>query len=300
MEITKEIVFDEKKAFELEMHSVLNVLSVLSGIIQVIQTESEDESFMSNTLDDIFECAAIITSGEKDRFRPAKFESFSTNIAREISIFAKSDNKFAKSAEFSEFQKTFKDVTEVLSIRVDEIKHRMANPDKWETFTIKEFKADFKKFFHAMEQNSHGRFRIIYNVAEQEEKDYLVNFEIASDYDNKIMMPFLFKDVVRDLIANARKYTAPGGSIIIGIAIHNNMLRFVVDDTGFGIPSDEIENVVDFGFRGSNIKQKIRTMGGGFGLTKAYYITKKLNGRMWIDSKIDVGTKVSIEIPLPI
>lgn len=40
-------------------------------------------------------------------------------------------------------------------------------------------------------------------------------------------------------------------------------------------------------------------MGGGFGLTKAFHTTQKFGGRFWIESKIDLGTKISLEIPIP-
>ncbi len=112
-------------------------------------------------------------------------------------------------------------------------------------------------------------------------------------------MPILLKDVIRDLIANARKYTPPGGTITIGISQKKERIRFVVEDNGFGIPEDEISEIVKFGYRGSNIKEMVRTMGGGFGLTKAWYVTDKFNGRMWIESKIDRGTKVIIDLPIP-
>jgi signal transduction histidine kinase len=45
-------------------------------------------------------------------------------------------------------------------------------------------------------------------------------------------MPAVFQDVVRDLIANARKYTPPGGKIIAGLYQDDEELRFVVADTG--------------------------------------------------------------------
>ncbi|MFP4637996.1 MAG: hypothetical protein ACLFM6_06090, partial [Spirochaetaceae bacterium] len=39
------------------------------------------------------------------------------------------------------------------------------------------------------------------------------------------------------------------------------------------------------------------TRGGGFGLTKAFYVTRSLGGRMAIESEPDVGTRIEIEIP---
>ena len=89
----------------------------------------------------------------------------------------------------------------------------------------------------------------------------------------------------------------PAANTRYSFLIENEIfLRFVVEDTGIGIPKDELESVVDLGFRASNLNGK-KTYGGGFGLTKAYYVTKKYNGRFWIDSEVGKGTKIVIEIP---
>lgn len=40
-------------------------------------------------------------------------------------------------------------------------------------------------------------------------------------------------------------------------------------------------------------------MDSGFGLTKAFLVTKPFGGRCWIRSELDVGTRIRIEIPRP-
>ena len=39
-------------------------------------------------------------------------------------------------------------------------------------------------------------------------------------------------------------------------------------------------------------------MGGGFGLTKAFLVTKQLGGRFWIASDVGVGTRIRIRVPV--
>jgi signal transduction histidine kinase len=150
-----------------------------------------------------------------------------------------------------------------------------------------------------MQKNSRGRYKIIYNIAEQEKRDYLVNFAIDSELNGTIFMPLILKDVIRDLVANARKYTPPGEGITVGISQKKEVLRFVIEDSGIGIPEDEIEKVIDYGYRASNVRDKVRTMGGGFGLTKAYHVVQQYNGEMWIESELGEGTKIRVEIPIP-
>ena len=110
-------------------------------------------------------------------------------------------------------------------------------------------------------------------------------------------MPPVFQDVMRDLLANARKYTPPGGVITAGLSDNGEGIRFVVKDTGMGIPESEIMKVVEFGYRATNAARPTR--GGGFGLTKAFYITKTFGGRMWIESPVENGSGTRIEILIP-
>jgi len=109
-------------------------------------------------------------------------------------------------------------------------------------------------------------------------------------------MPAVLQDVMRDLIANARKYTDLGGIIITGLDDDGENLCFVVEDNGRGIPADQIEQVVEYGMRATNVKDK-ETKGGGFGLTKAFFVTCQYNGRMWIESEEGRGTTITLQIP---
>jgi signal transduction histidine kinase len=186
----------------------------------------------------------------------------------------------------------------ILDTRARELLDRVRTPEKWTNHDIKQLTANFTNVLAAIEKNSKGRYRIVTNIAEQERQDYMVTFGMESVDGTVINMPPVLQDVMRDLIANARKYTEPGGEITAGLVDNGKELRFVVEDTGRGIPSDEVQQVVEFGKRGSNVDDKA-TMGGGFGLTKAYLVTRQFGGRMWIDSRPGAGTRITISIPRP-
>jgi signal transduction histidine kinase len=158
--------------------------------------------------------------------------------------------------------------------------------------------ADFRTFFAAVEKNGKGRYRIVYNAARKGPQDYYIDIRFEASDGGPLLMPPVFQDSMRDLVANARKYTAPGGSITAALYEDDRALRFVVSDTGRGIPEAELETVVQFGKRASNVGN-VRTMGGGFGLTKAFMVTKRFGGRFWIASELGRGTRIRIVIPLP-
>lgn len=185
----------------------------------------------------------------------------------------------------------------ILKVRAREILARSAQPERWNEFDCDAIRSDFRAVFAALEKNSKGRWRILFNAARQEANDYYVDLRIDTEGPT-LSMPPVFKDVMRDLIANARKYTAPGGRITAALYEDRDAIRFVVEDTGRGIPESELQQVVEFGKRGSNVSD-VRTMGGGFGLTKAFLVTKQFGGRFWIASEVGVGTRIRIKIPRP-
>ena len=70
----------------------------------------------------------------------------------------------------------------------------------------------------------------------------------------------------------------------------------MVKDNGRGIPEDQLQQVVEFGFRGRNVAAH-ETKGAGFGLTKAYWVARHYKGKMWIESAEQAGTTITLEIP---
>lgn len=186
----------------------------------------------------------------------------------------------------------------LLQVRARDLLVRNGAPAGWARIDVADLQADFQEFFRAVEENSHGRFRFVYNLAQQQPHDYYIDLKLEGATGTKVALPFVFKEVMRDLIANARKYTNPGGQIRAALHSGPEGLRFVVEDTGRGIPAAELQTVVHAGQRGSNVVD-IRTMGGGYGLTKAYLVTRHFGGRLWIDSDEGRGTRIRIWLPPP-
>ncbi|WP_372905167.1 sensor histidine kinase [Rhodohalobacter sp.] len=299
MEIKKDLNVTDNQLNELEMHSVINILSVISSQLHLIQFETDHPDLISPLIDQTLKLADAAREKDQSIFNEETITAFQKEILGVIGKLDELQSELNDGSSVSEFHSIFNDIFKVFDDRLEEIFHRWNHPNRWESFLIHDFKKEFQKFFYTLEKNSRGRYRIIYNIAEQEEKDYLVQFEINSDYKDTIHLPLLLKDIIRDLVSNARKYTLPGGNINIGITQKDEMFKFVVQDSGYGIPEEEISKIIEFGYRASNVKDKVRTMGGGFGLTKAYHITQKFGGHFWIDSKLDEGTKITIEIPIP-
>ncbi len=186
----------------------------------------------------------------------------------------------------------------VLVTRSAELLARADDPFSWREFDPQQLQEDLLSVLKAMELASARAYLIVTSEPEHGPDRYLIALQFGQR-GQMVRMPAVFPDVIRDLVANARKYTKPGGRLTAELAQQEGRLDLRVRDSGIGIPRDAIQRVTQFGFRASNVSGQ-RTFGGGFGLTKALWVTRECGGRMWIDSPLDNGggTEVRISIPL--
>ncbi len=288
----------EKDVTFIDMHSVVNTLNVLQlEVIQIEQHlgESDETQALMNLL---WELSDALSERERGIEKLATHDGFAMRFLAGMDAIVDSLAKPDPTIEAA--RKNVQSILAVLQIRAVEYLDRARAPDRWIDLDVERLKNNYRQIFAAIERNAKGAYHIVHNIAQREDGGYLIQFNVTSARDSVIHMPPVFQDVFRDLLANARKYTSPGGEITGGIHQSETELRLVVEDNGCGIPEDEVTEVVKFGQRGSNVRDR-RTMGGGFGLTKAVYFTHFFGGRMWIDSRTEFpsGTTVEIRIPLP-
>ncbi len=281
----------------LDMHSVLNVLNVLYGELTVLGlTLADDDQLFRPALAACERFQADLPDPAASLRQAAASEQTISIIEQLIALELSRQPSRKDEPAVQESLANIRSVYKVLAVRARELLARSQAPGHWVEVQIEELQADFRSAFAAIEKNSHGRFRIIYNLGQQEPADYYIDLVIESSNGRTVFLPQVFNDVMRDLLANARKYTPLGGTINAGLYETPELLRFTIQDTGRGIPPGELQTVVHYGKRGSNVAE-VRTMGGGFGLTKAFLVTKQFGGRFWIRSELGVGTRIRIEIP---
>ena len=293
-----EIALSDTEFSQMQMHSVMNLLTIINGDLQIFETVLEDDADLLETIQTTFDLAISMHAGDHEKFSPDALATLGARIRATLHRIHASRPELFETEEDKMMIENFESIFTIFAQRVEEIRLRMLYPDRWEAYPVETFKQEFKDFFTAVEKNSKGRYRIIYNIADQGDSDYFVALTVQSKVSDTILIPILVKDSLRDLLANARKYTPPGGSIQAGIMEDDTHFRFVVSDTGIGIPPDELENVVKFGYRASNVRH-MKTMGGGYGLTKALWVCNHFGGTMKIESVMGRGTRVEMDIPLP-
>jgi signal transduction histidine kinase len=282
----------------LDFHSVVNVINVLHAeLVMLGLNVADDDRRFGRSLDACMAVVGALSNHEQALAQAARVQDLEHMVEQELAGLTGWPN--CPGSDAATTAANLRSVFAILRVRARELLARAGTPERWEEFDVEQLRGGFAAVFSAIEKNSKGRYRILYNAARQEASDYYVDFKIEGLAGQHLSMPPVLQDVMRDLIANARKYTAPGGHITAAFFEDVEAIRFVVRDDGRGIPPGEIEKVVSFGKRASNVGD-VRTLGGGFGLTKAFLVTKQFGGRFWIASAPGVGTQVRLWIPRPV
>lgn len=102
--------------------------------------------------------------------------------------------------------------------------------------------------------------------------------------------------VVQNLLHNAIKFTPNGGTITIGAAAEGEDVRFWVQDTGVGIPPDELERIFERFFKADRTRGE---SGTGLGLAIAQHIVQGHGGRIWAESRPGQGAIFFFTLPKP-
>ena len=107
--------------------------------------------------------------------------------------------------------------------------------------------------------------------------------------------PEKFGRVLDNLLQNAFKFTPAGGTVTVGLRPHAGKVRFTVQDTGIGIPSELHEHLFDkFNpARRTGLQGEATT---GLGLFIARQIVELHGGRIWFESHEKQGTTFFIEL----
>ena len=100
-----------------------------------------------------------------------------------------------------------------------------------------------------------------------------------------------------NLIDNAIHYNKPGGQIRISAETQNGTLNVAIEDTGNGIPSEELPRIFERFYRVD--KSRTRESGGtGLGLAIAKHAIESQGGTITVTSRLGVGSTFTIHLPV--
>ena len=103
--------------------------------------------------------------------------------------------------------------------------------------------------------------------------------------------------VFTNLLTNALKYTNAGGTVHVYTETEADVVRFVVEDTGVGIPSEHLGRVFERFFRVPPPAHKTtQASGAGLGLAIAKEIVEAHGGSIAVRSKPGEGSRFSFTL----
>ena len=113
----------------------------------------------------------------------------------------------------------------------------------------------------------------------------------------KIMVMVEPTNLTRAVVAildNAVKYSPQGGKVAISARVDNHNVAIKISDQGKGIEASEIPMIFDRFYRSDRARS---TSGYGLGLAIAQQIVREQHGNILVESKLNMGTTMIIELP---
>ena len=97
--------------------------------------------------------------------------------------------------------------------------------------------------------------------------------------------------LIRNIIDNSIKYMNRNGSLVITISNAGSYLFIAFKDNGMGLPAEEMPNIFELNFQGSN-----RVSGNGLGLAQVKAIVEHYHGSIYAHSENGMG--IYIQLPV--
>ncbi|HKO96285.1 MAG TPA: ATP-binding protein [Pyrinomonadaceae bacterium] len=118
--------------------------------------------------------------------------------------------------------------------------------------------------------------------------------EVRLEFSNPSLMGVLDEASLRaallNLVLNAVESMPDGGRLTITTGADGETLRLAVIDTGSGIPKDRLKTIFE-------PFHSTKNRGLGLGMPYALKMIEEHKGRVWVESRVTEGTRVSVELP---
>jgi signal transduction histidine kinase len=105
------------------------------------------------------------------------------------------------------------------------------------------------------------------------------------------------RQLVGNLVSNAVHYTPRGGSVAVRLQRTDSALRLEVEDTGIGIPKDDLPRIFEEFFRSANARSHTSD-GTGLGLSIVKAVAEQHGGSVSVESEQGKGTRFTVDLPL--
>jgi signal transduction histidine kinase/response regulator RpfG family c-di-GMP phosphodiesterase len=107
----------------------------------------------------------------------------------------------------------------------------------------------------------------------------------------------LIRQLVLNLMSNAVKFTPNGGRVTVQLEEEASAARIVVQDTGKGIPEDQLEKIFER-FHQVDTSNTREHGGSGLGLAICKNIVEWHDGKIWVENVKEAGAKFVVLLPM--
>jgi len=127
------------------------------------------------------------------------------------------------------------------------------------------------------------------------------NIDLRVDYPSDELPIFAdaarLSQVLTNLLSNGIKYTPQGGRVTLRGRLYADSLTFEIEDSGEGIPSEELPRLFEKFYR---LKSHAHLEGTGLGLAIVKAIVEGHEGQIEVESEIGKGTRFLLYLPQPL
>jgi len=127
--------------------------------------------------------------------------------------------------------------------------------------------------------------------------DHQLGIDLPSDLPQVWADPRRARQVLRNLVENAVKYSPEGGPIAICARATPGNVQLSVADQGIGIKAGELDHIFDRFYQVDSASTR-KVGGAGLGLSISKAIVEAHGGEMWVESQPGVGSIFHFALPL--
>ena len=130
-------------------------------------------------------------------------------------------------------------------------------------------------------------------------KNIKLELDIASPLPTLEVDPGRITQVLTNILDNATRHTPEGGIIRISAMKIGENIEITIQDTGPGLPAEEVERIFERFYRADTSRQRdgAQQGGSGLGLAIAKSIVQAHDGQLSVESEPGKGLKVIISLP---
>lgn len=128
-----------------------------------------------------------------------------------------------------------------------------------------------------------------------ENKNQILLIEIPDNLPKVTIDAEMIQRVLINLLENAVKYTPPGGEIHLGAQARPDWITLWVQDTGPGIPPDEMKRIFD---KYTRLNRAGSPKGIGLGLAYCRLAVEGHGGRIWVENIPNLGARFCFTLPI--